>query len=88
MIYNITVRFSGSRDLLKTFILNKKMAFSFEKIITFLKEARIELKKVEWPNRQKTVRYTLIVIGASLTVAVFLGILDLIFTDIIQKIVY
>jgi len=56
-----------------------------DKIITFLKEVRIEMKKVNWPTRQETIRYTLIVIGVSLTVAIFLGTLDFIFTTLLNK---
>lgn len=49
------------------------------KIITFLKEAKVELKKVNWPTKQQTINYTLIVIGVSLAVAAFLGTLDYFF---------
>ncbi len=49
------------------------------KIIEFLKEAKIELTKVNWPTRKKTINYTIIVIGISLSVAIFLGGLDYFF---------
>ncbi|MFA6160154.1 MAG: preprotein translocase subunit SecE [Parcubacteria group bacterium] len=49
------------------------------KIIEFLKEAKIELTKVNWPTRKKTINYTIIVIGISLSVAIFLGSLDYFF---------
>ncbi|HRY82739.1 MAG TPA: preprotein translocase subunit SecE [Candidatus Moranbacteria bacterium] len=49
------------------------------KIIQFLKEAKIELTKVNWPTKEKTINYTLIVIGISLAVAAFLGGLDYFF---------
>ena len=55
------------------------------KIITFLKEAMLELKKVNWPTRQETLRYTLIVIGISVAVAIFLGGLDVIFSRLLEK---
>lgn len=55
------------------------------KITTFLKEVRLEMKKVNWPTRQQTVRYTLIVIGVSLVVAAFLGALDFIFNTLLTK---
>lgn len=55
------------------------------KIFTFLKEARLEMKKVNWPTRQQTIRYTLIVIGVSVAVAIYLGGLDVIFTRLIDK---
>ena len=57
----------------------------FTKIITFLKEVRLEMKKVNWPTRQQTIRYTLIVIGASVAVAAFLGTLDFLFTALLKK---
>ena len=58
-----------------------------EKIIAFLKEVRMEMKKVNWPSRQETLRYTLIVVGASLVVAAFLGGLDYFFTVLLNKFV-
>ncbi len=55
------------------------------KIITFFKEVKIELKKVNWPTKQETIKYTLIVIGTSLAMAIFLGGLDFLFTWLIGK---
>jgi len=57
----------------------------FTKITTFLKEVRLEMKKVNWPTREETLRYTLIVIGVSIAVAVFLGGLDVIFQFLLEK---
>ena len=56
-----------------------------KKIVTFLKEVRLETKKVNWPSRKETIKYTLIIVGVSLAVAAFLGGLDFIFTTIINK---
>jgi len=56
-----------------------------QKIVAFLKEAKLEMKKVNWPTRQETIRYTLIVIGISVAVAIFLGGFDFIFTTILNK---
>jgi len=49
------------------------------KLTTFIKEARAELKKVNWPTREQTVKYTGLVVGLSLAVALFLGALDYLF---------
>lgn len=57
------------------------------KIITFLKEVRVEMKKVNWPTRDETVKFTLIVIGASAAVALFLGALDYIFRFLLDTFV-
>ncbi len=59
----------------------------FSKISSFLKEVRQELKKVTWPTRQDTTRYTIIVIVISLGVALFLGAADLLFQWLLQKFV-
>ena len=57
----------------------------FVKIITFLKEVKLEIRKVNWPSRQQTIRYTVIVLGISAAVAVFLGSFDFIFTLILNR---
>ena len=49
------------------------------KLVDFLKDVKVELSKVNWPTRNQTVQYTLVVIGLSLALAVFLGGLDFIF---------
>jgi preprotein translocase subunit SecE len=58
-----------------------------KKIAQFLKEVRVELKRVTWPTRQQTIKYTLMVIGLSLAVAVFLGGLDFLFTWLLNNFV-
>ena len=55
------------------------------KIVSFLKEVKLEMKKVNWPTRRETIKYTLIIVGVSLVVAVFLGGLDFIFSTILNK---
>ena len=57
------------------------------KIIEYIKESRVELKKVIWPSRDDVTRHTLIVIGVSLGVAVFLGIFDYAFFIILEKVI-
>ncbi len=61
----------------------KKLMFG--KIATFLKEVKLEVKKVNWPTRRQTIRYTLIVLGISLVIAMFLGGLDFLFTMLLEK---
>lgn len=43
---------------------------------SYIQESRQELKKVNWPSRQETIRLTIIVIGVSIGLAAFLGIVD------------
>ena len=49
-------------------------------IISFFKEVNEELEKVAWPNREQTIRYTILVIIVAVAVGVFLGGLDYILT--------
>jgi preprotein translocase subunit SecE len=55
------------------------------KIAVFLKEVKLEMKKVNWPTRETTIKYTLIVLGVSLVVAIYLGGLDILFTSLLEK---
>jgi len=57
----------------------------FTKIKNFLQEAKQEFKRINWPTRQETTRYTLFVIGFSLAMAVFLGLFDFIFLYLFNK---
>ncbi|OGM91761.1 preprotein translocase subunit SecE [Candidatus Wolfebacteria bacterium RIFCSPLOWO2_01_FULL_45_19] len=57
-----------------------------EKSKTFVKEARQELKRVNWPNRRETMRLTMIVIIMSLVTAAFLGFIDYLLTSAIKTI--
>jgi len=63
------------------------MASIANKITTFLKEVRLEMKKVNWPSRKETIQYTLIVIGVSVVVAIYLGGLDFLFSFLLNKLI-
>lgn len=51
----------------------------------YFKTSWVELKKVVWPTREQTIRYSLIVIGLSIATAVFFGILDYAFNLGLEK---
>ena len=55
------------------------------KLIAFLKDVKIELSRVNWPTREQTVQYSLVVIGVSLVFALYLGGLDALFSLILNK---
>ncbi|MDP3772623.1 MAG: preprotein translocase subunit SecE [bacterium] len=63
---------------------DKNMSF-FQRILQFSKEVRMELKKVVWPTREETVRYTIVVVAVSLVAAGFLGGLDFIFQYLVSR---
>jgi preprotein translocase subunit SecE len=54
------------------------------KLTNYFKESVAEMKKVTWPTKKETYNYTLLVIGISIAVALFLGLLDYIFTESFQ----
>jgi len=58
------------------------------KLKTYFIESYLELKKVNWPTRQETIRLTLVVIGTSLAVALFLGALDIAFSLGLQTLIF
>lgn len=51
----------------------------------FVREARDELRKVSWPSRQQTLRYTVIVVIACLAVSAFIGVVDYLLTILLEK---
>ncbi len=57
----------------------------FTKTKNFLMEVKAEMKKVAWPTRQETLKYTLAVIGVSIVLAVFLGGLDYTLTYLLDN---
>lgn len=56
----------------------------FASIGTFFHEVRIEMKKVDWPSREETIKDTIAVLSISLVVAVFLGGLDFLFSKMLN----
>lgn len=50
--------------------------------VGFVREVVSELKKVTWPTRQETIRYTAIVFAISVLVGAFVGGLDIVFVNI------
>ncbi len=54
-------------------------------LMGFFREAKSELLRVNWPNRKEVIRYTLMVVGISLFVAVFLGTLDMAFGWLVEN---
>jgi len=47
-----------------------------------------ELKKVSWPTKKETTRLTIIVVGVSLIIGLYIGIIDVLLTkglDILTK---
>lgn len=56
------------------------------KLVNYVKGSIEEMKKVTWPTKKETYRYTLLIIAISIAVAIFLGSLDYIFSFILKLI--
>ena len=46
------------------------------KLVEYIKDSKTELKKVVWPTREQAIKHTALVIGFSIALAAFLGIID------------
>jgi len=57
------------------------------KLIQYLKDSKVELKKVVWPTKKQVLNHTLLVIGFSLSAAIFLGAIDLGLIKLVEKII-
>ncbi len=56
-------------------------------MLRFLVEVKNELYKVTWPSRTDTIKLTAIVIGLSIGVGIYLGALDLAFTELLKLLI-
>lgn len=45
-------------------------------LLSFFQESRAELRKVTWPTRQEAMNLTTAVIGMTVALAIFLGVID------------
>jgi preprotein translocase subunit SecE len=57
------------------------------RLVRYFKETRAELRKVSWPTRQQATNLTLIVLAVTIVMAIFLGVVDLVFASLIRLLV-
>lgn len=57
------------------------------KLVDYIKNSIIELKKVDWPTKEQIIKHTLLVVAISLGMAAFLGIIDFVLTRILQFVI-
>ncbi|MDO8590092.1 MAG: preprotein translocase subunit SecE [bacterium] len=55
------------------------------RLINYIKETRGELEHVSWPTRRQSVIFTVVVIVISISVSLFLGFFDYLFSLVLQK---
>ena len=56
--------------------MKEKIKIIIQKVTQFLKEAKVELKKVTWPTPKQTLASTAVVIIIVFIVSIYLGIID------------
>jgi preprotein translocase subunit SecE len=56
----------------------------FSKAAQFLREVKVELKKVTWPSRKQTIGSTVVVIALVMIISIFLGAVDLGLSSLIR----
>jgi preprotein translocase subunit SecE len=54
--------------------------------VQFLREVKIELKKVTWPTRKQTMGSTLVVIVLVMIISLFLGLVDLGLSTVVRAV--
>ncbi len=57
-----------------------------DQALQFLREVKVELKKVTWPSRKQTIGSTIVVIVLVLLVSFFLGIVDIGLSSLIKAV--
>jgi len=65
-------------------VARKESSGSSNPVARYLRETRGELRKVTWPTREESWRLTLIVLGVSFVMSVFLWVFDWLFSNSIQ----
>jgi preprotein translocase subunit SecE len=56
-----------------------------ERVVTYLREVRIELSRVNWPTRLELTRMSIVVLIVLLVMAIYLGTFDYIYTVVIKR---
>ena len=60
-----------------------KIKLAVDKSIQFLREVKVEFKKVVWPSRKETIGTTAVVIVLVIMIATFLGLVDMVLAKLI-----
>lgn len=61
------------------------MAFA-RPVIKYFRDSYLEMKNVVWPSRRQVIMHTILVIVFSVLIAAFLGLLDMLFAFILEKV--
>ena len=62
----------------------EKVKLILQKVLRFLSEAKMELKRVTWPTPKQTMASTTVVIVIVFIIAIYLGIIDYILARLVK----
>ena len=62
----------------------EKIKLILQKVIRFLSEAKVELKRVTWPTPKQAMASTTVVIVIVFIIAIYLGIIDYILAKLVK----
>jgi preprotein translocase subunit SecE len=75
-----------SHETGKVYIPGLFQKLAVKKLLTFLKEARDELKRVNWPTRKELKDSTKVVILSTLLLVLFIGLIDFVLSKVLNLI--
>ncbi len=55
-----------------------------KKLLNFIKDAKAELKKVEWPQKDDVVNSTIVVLISIVVISIGLGIMDAVMSSLLK----
>ncbi len=58
-----------------------------DRLLTYLRNSRTELAKVVWPSRQQAVRLSINIVIFVIFIALFIGAVDFLLTQLVQKVI-
>jgi len=58
-----------------------------DKAVKFLREVKVEVKKVTWPSRKEAMGGTVVVLITVFLIAVYLGIVDTVLSKIVESLI-
>lgn len=56
----------------------------WDKIVQFLREVKVEIKKVTWPTRKEIIASTAVVLLTTIIIASYLGLVDLLLSEVVK----
>lgn len=58
-----------------------------KKFFTYISESIGEVRHIKWPTKRETAVFTVAVVVLSIATAYYLGLFDMIFTSLLEKVI-